>query len=266
MTDRVAVFIANYNMPERADALYEFVERKSAWPVDIYLVDNASDLQEPAVHTNVYISPHNKQTTAAWLTGLHIAQKTAQYFAYVFCITSADFPEDTGDPITPLAELLQGVPNAAGVHAALTKDSTTSWTHLITRGPFPSTVTKRESDIVLDGHGYARQTWMIDNIFSMYRADWFDSIGGFDPDLRYAWGIDLETCYKARREGRSLWVHEGVKIRKVTNIAYRMERMRMSADERSRLAGENMAFYLSQRYGPNWWQIMTEDLVEKEWR
>ena len=34
---------------------------------------------------------------------------------------------------------------------------------------------------------------MIDNIFSMYKAAWFDSIGWFDPQLRYAWGIDLET-------------------------------------------------------------------------
>lgn len=248
MTDKVAVFIASYNMPERADALYEFIERKSGYPVDIFLIDNASDIQPPAVNTNVWIKPHNKQTTGAWLEGLKAAQKKDKYFAYVFCITSADFPETTGDPITPLVELLQQNPNAVGVHPALTLDSTTSWTHLITRGG-----------------NEPRRTWMIDNIFSMYRADWFDSINWFDPDLRYAWGIDLETCYLARRSGYELYVHEGVQIRKVTNIAYKMERMRMSANERSQKAGENMAFFLSRKYGDDWWSVMTKHYVESEW-
>lgn len=271
MSDKVAVFIANYNMPERADALYEHIAMYSATPVDIYLVDNASDLVDPAVHTNVRISPYNKQTTAAWLEGLREAQRHGKYFAYVFCITSADFPADAGDPITPLVELLQLPMNIVGVHPALTPDSSTSWTHLITRGPgfnlSPKTNGETSGELLLLGsRGYARRTWMIDNIFSMYRADWFDSIGGFDPDLRYAWGVDLETCYKARQQGLALYVHEGVQIRKVTNVAYKMERMGMSADERSRLAGENMAFYLSRKYGDDWWNVMTNYLVEMEWR
>lgn len=249
MTDKVAVFIANYNMPERADALSEYIDRHTAWETDIYVVDNASDLVPPAVNTNVWIQPRNRQTTAAWLEGLKEARTRGKYFAYCFAITSADFPPNTGDPITPLAELLQENPNAVGVHPALTEDSTTSWTHLITRGG-----------------SQPRRTFMIDNIFSMYRADWFDAIGGFDPELRYAWGIDLETCWKARQQGRELYVHEGVRIRKVTNIAYGMERMRMSADERSRLAGQNMTIILSRKYGSGWWDRMLYEYAESGWR
>ena len=247
--DKVAVFIANYNMGERADALYEYIDRHSVWPVDIYLVDNASDLVEPAVNTNVWIKPNNKQTTAAWLEGLKQAKKKQDHFAYCFMITSADFPDAAGDPITPLVELLQQNKNAVGVHPALTADSTTSWTHLVTRGGDDP-----------------RRTWMIDNICSMYRTDWFDSIGWFDPELRYAWGIDLETCWLARSQGRELYVHEGTRVRKITNIAYRMERMRMSADDRSRLAGQNMEIILERKYGPGWWKRMTEEFVEDEWR
>lgn len=249
MSDKVAVFITNYNMGERADALYEFIERKTRWPVDIYLTDNASDLVPPAVHTNVWIRGHNKQTTAGWLEGLKAAKSSDKYTAYVFMITSADFPETTEDPVTPMAEGLLDNPDIVGIHAALTPDSTTSWTHLITRG----------------GTGL-RRTWMIDNIMSMYRADWFDSIGGFDPNLRYAWGIDLETCWKARQQGRELHVCENVKIRKITDIAYAMDRMRMSAEERRRLAGQNMEFYLSQRYGDNWRDRMLNEYVRDEWR
>lgn len=245
--NKVAVFIVNYNVPERADALYEFIERKTSYPTDVFLIDNCSDLVPPAIHSNVFIRPHNKQTTAGWLEGLKAAKKKDKYFAYVFCITSCDFPETTGDPITPLAELLENDPSAVGVHAALTKDSTTSWTHLITRGGTEP-----------------RRTWMLDNLWCMYRADWFDGIGGFDPELRYAWGIDLETCYQARKEGRGLYVHEGVQIRKITNIAYRMERMRMSADERSQLAGQNMRFILERKYGPDYWRLMTQDFVTED--
>ena len=248
MDNRVAVFIPNYNMPEKADALYTFIERKAAYPTDIYLVDNASDIQTPALNPNVWIRPHNKQTTAGWLEGMKAAKKKGKYFAYVFTITSCDFPPSTDDPITPLAELLEQDNNAVGVHAALTKDSTTSWTHLITRGG-----------------DKPRRTWMLDNLFCMYRAEWFDSIGGFDPEMRYAWGVDLETSYHARREERGLYVHEGVQIRKITNIAYRMERMRMSADERNVLAGQNMRILLERKYGPDYWRVMTQDFVDKEW-
>lgn len=250
MTDKVAVFIANYNMPEAADALYEYIDRHTAWDTDIYLIDNASDLVPLAVNTNVWIKPHNRQTTAAWLEGLKEARKHGpNYLAYCFMITSASFPPDAGDPITPMADLLLSDPNAVGVHAALTEDSTTSWEHLITRGG-----------------NEPRRTFMLDNIFSMYRADWFDSIGWFDPELRYAWGIDLETCWKARQQGRGLYVHEGVRIRKVTDIGYRMERMRMSADERSRLAGQNMAIVLERRYGSQWWNRMVHEYVTEDMR
>lgn len=245
---KIAVFCANYNMPEKADALWHGVMDNTKADVDFYLVDNASDLVPPAKNTNVFIKDRNRQTTAAWLTGLQTAKEAGvDYFAYVFCITSASISNHSGDVISPLLGVLQDDENAVGVHPALTLDSTTSWTHLITRGGYKP-----------------RKTWMIDNIFSMYRADWFDSIGWFDSDLRYAWGIDLETCWKARLEKRSLWVQESVQIRKVTDIAYSMNRMNMTADERRKRAGENMAIVLEHKYGPHWWDAMTKQNVTED--
>jgi hypothetical protein len=249
MSGKVAVFLTNYNMPEKADALYEYIDRHTSWETDIYLVDNGSDLVAPAVHTNTWLEK-NMQTTAGWLAGLKAAKKFGKYFAYAFLITSADFDGiENQDPITPMAELLEEDENAVGVHAALTLDSTTSWMHLLTRG----------------GTG-PRRTWFIDNVFSMYRAEWFDSIGWFDPDMRYAWGVDLETCWHARLQKRGLYVHEGVRIRKITDIGYTMNRMNMSADDRRHKAGQNMEIVLSQKYGDQWWQVMTEQFVEPEWR
>lgn len=241
----IAVFIVNYNMPERAEA-YRHLEKFSKWPIDIYLIDNGSDLKKPAKHSNVFIGK-NIQTCRGWLEGLKFAkQSDKKYFAYMFLITSTNFV-DEADPISPMVKFLIKNKNAVGIHPALTKESTTNWTHLITRGGQKP-----------------RQTWMIDNIASLYRADWFDSIGWFDANLIYAWGIDLETCYIARKQKKSLWVDERVKVTKITNIAYKMKRMNMSAQKRSKLAGENMNKILSEKYGKNFWELMTRDNVSSD--
>jgi len=250
--NKVAILIPSYNMPERAEALVEFISNHVEYPHDTILIDNGSDIKLPSIYSTITLA-ENIQTTGAWLMGLHYADMLAlkyhqPYFAYWFLITSAEFV-GTADVLAPMAELLESDPNAVGVHPALTEDSTTSWKHLIERGT-----------------NVPRQTWMIDNIASLYRADWFDSIGRFDPEMRYAWGIDLETCYIARRDNRSLWVDERVKVKKVTNIGYNMNRMKMSASEREQLAGENMRSVLYKKYGSNYWRMMMEANVKDEWR
>lgn len=250
--NKVAALIVNYNMPERADALARHIVTNSVWPVDVYLIDNGSDQVEPANLTNVYVGK-NVQTTRGWLSALQeIDQQQKAYFAFWFLITSAEFPYQR-DYLTPMAEWLYDNPEAVGVHPALTLDSTTAWQHLYIRNPF---VAMRQP----------RQTWMIDNIASLYRTTWFDMVGRFDPNLIYAWGIDLETCYKARQQGRSLWVDERVPVRKVTDIGYKMDRMGMTAQERRRLAGENMAAVLRHKYGARWRERMTQEYVSDEWR
>jgi hypothetical protein len=249
MTDKVAILIVSYNMPERTDALVENINKRIKWPHQLFVIDNGSDLVEPSKYTNVFIRD-NIQTTGGWLKGLEAAKETGEdWLAYWFVITSAEIPKGDNDLLAPMAQLLVEDPNAVGVHPALTPDSTTSWQHLIARGG-----------------DKPRRTWMIDNIASLYRADWFDEIGWFDYHLRYAWGIDLETCYKARAFGRSLWVDERSYIKKVTNIGYTMDRMNMQTSEREMLAGYNMRDVLGRRYGPHWWQIMTEDFIKDEWR
>jgi len=180
MGNRIAVLIVNYNMPERADALAEHIKKHTQIPYDMYLIDNGSDIMKPAKYTTVRL-PENVQTTNGWLAGLEsAAKKQIDYYAYWFLITSANFVDER-DPLLPLVELMQSDDDIVGVHPALTKSSTTHWKHLITQGGTEP-----------------RQVFMIDNIASLYRADWFDSIGRFDKRLIYGWGIDLETGYIAR--------------------------------------------------------------------
>jgi hypothetical protein len=244
---KVAAIITSFNMPERASDLQLYIEQEVKTPCDVIVVDNGSSLPHPGASV---VLRENCQTTAGWLMGLayadHLARKNGPYDAYWILITSAEFIE--GDPLTPMVELLEADPNAVGVHPALTEDSTTSWEHLKARG------------------GPPRQAWMIDNIAALYRADWFDSIGRFDPRYIYAWGPDLETGLLARRQGRTLWVHEGCRVKKVTDVGYAMGRMEMTADDRRRLAGENMRSVLASKYGPGFWEVVTEEGVTEAMR
>ena len=244
MTNRVACLITNYNMPERTDSLVRYIRKHvRTYPVDVVVVDNGSDLVKPSKFTTVKLKK-NVQTTAGWRTGLESLDQ--QYFAYWFLITSTEFiPNQSFDPLMPMVEKLNRDNQAVGVHNALTVDSTTAWSHLKTRG----------------GIG-CRQTWMIDNISSLYRADWFDEIGWFDRRFKYAWGVDLETCYLARGQGRTLWVCEDAKVKKVTDIGYSMNRMNMSAEERRTLARDNMRDVMIAKYGEGWHDMMYNEHIE----
>lgn len=248
----VAVILTNYNMPERTDALCDHICKYADWPFELIVVDNGSDLVEPSQFTTLRLV-ENRQTTGGWLAGLSHADEIAsrrgvEFYAYWFLITSAAFNSgQCTDPLTPLVNVLLNDPVAVGVHPALAPDSTTAWDHLKWRGG-----------------DSPRQTWMIDNIASLYRAEWFDSIGRFDPSMEFGWGVDLETCWKARVERRSLWIHEGLQVEKITDIGYTMGRMNMSADERRSLSSANMRAVLSGRYGAGWWQLMTSQGVSSE--
>lgn len=253
MLEKVAAIIVNYNMPERADALAEYIRKYVEWEVEVYLVDNGSDLVQPAANTTLWLEK-NVQTTGGWLAGLEQARDDAPWLGYWFLITSAEFVG--GDALTPMAELLEENPRAVGVSPALTEDSTTAWKHMITR--YPNGGPAKSSGV--------RRTWMIDNIASLWRAEWLEGIGAFDPMLVYGWGVDLETCWKARREGRGIYIHEGCRAKKVTDIGYTMERMNMTAEQRRMFAGANMDQVLARKYGENWDWRMRNEYVEEAWR
>jgi hypothetical protein len=237
-----AVFIVNYNMPERADALYEHLD-KSKHPHDIYLVDNGSDLVAPAKHTNVFIK-ENCQTTNGWLKGMEAAEGK-QYDTYMFVITSTEI-KDGKDTIQLLSENFND-PEVVAVHPALTQESTTHWDHLKNRGT-----------------NAVRPTWMVDNICSMYRADWFDKQGRWDPKLIYAHGVDVEMCLFARRQGKKILVDERCEVEKITDIGYKMKRMNMTAKMRREKGWANMSEVLTKKYGPDFWNILLTEGVTEE--
>ena len=240
MQNKTAIVIPNYNMPERTDALVEYLMEHAEAPHDIFVVDNGSDLCKPSKYTRHFIT-HNCQTTCGWLAGLAAADDWAEqneepYFAYLIMITSAEFVEESGDPLTPLVEFLVANPDAAVVHAALTTDST-------------SALVKQMMD---RGSGQPRRTYLIDNIAALWRADYLNEIGRFRKELTMGWGVLPETCWMARRDRRTIWIHEGTVIKKISNIGYTMKRMNMTAGVRARLASTEARLILTPIYGPDY--------------
>lgn len=237
--NRVAMIIPNYNMPERADQLAEYIRDHVSWPTDVILVDNGSNQSPPSKYTALQLTS-NVQTTHGWLMGLHYADsletfENFKYLAYNFVITSTEILDQQGDIIEKLVQPLLDDTEVVGVHPSLTTDSTTWWKHMINR---PTT---DESPL--------RYTNMIDNICSLYRADWFNSIGRFEPSLTYAWGIDMETSYFARRDAKKILLHDGVQVRKITDIGYKMDRMGMTGEDRFKNAKEQIDVYFKKKYG-----------------
>jgi len=244
MRHKIAVIITNYNMPERADAVAEHLAAHSDPSLyDLYLVDNGSDIMPPAEHTTVFVKP-NRQTTGGFLAGLDAADARGEdYLAYWFIITSAELVDPVCYLTVPMM-LFHAYPDVVGIHPALTADSTTAWEHLKTDRP--------------------KFTWMLDTIAVFWRADWFNSIGRFDPRLIYGWGIDLETSYLARTSGKRMLVGYGPKVRKITDIGYTLGRMNMTAEDRRRLAAANMQEVLSEKYGSEWRYKMMEELRHEQ--
>jgi hypothetical protein len=256
MKQRVAIVLSNYNMPERTDALMDYVLENAKAPCDFFVVDNGSDLVPASYRTNIWLA-ENCQTTCGWLKGLEEADKQAEkngepYFAYWIMITSAEFVKESGDPLTPLVELLVSMPDAAVVHPALTKDSTTALaTQMMDRGS-----------------GEHRRTYLVDNIAALWRADYLNSIGRFRRELTMAWGVLPEVCWMARRDRKTIWIHEGTLIKKVSNIGYSMGRMNMTADERAKLASAEARRVLEPIYGPQFNEKLGHEWVKygsKEW-
>lgn len=253
MAHKVAVILTNYNMLERADALRDYIAEHTEWPLDFILVDNGSDLVEPSQYTSLRLE-ENIQTTGGWLMGLeysdHLARKNGEpYLAYWIMGTSMEFVEGSLDPLTPLVTLLVEKPDAVAVHAALTQDSTTAHTNMWERPKV----------------NCPRQTFRLDFLATLVRADWLNSIGRFDPDLTYAWGTPQETCWLARKQNRSLWIHEGIKIKKVSQIGYAMDRMNMTEEERRDKALAEKTAVLTKKYGDDWFNKIENEFVQEAW-
>lgn len=240
-SNRVAAIVVNYNMVERADNIAEGIKKYVKWPVDVIVVDNGSDLKDspPSKHTAIRLEA-NVQTTNGWLMGVEYAKALSHaygycYMAYWIWITTSEYVEKK-DILTPMAEAMIADPQIVGVAPYLSADSLPkTWPQLYRQKG------AKDTDV--------KDVNFLDNLATLWRAEWFDSIGVFDPDELRGFGVDTENSYLARLSGRRVVVHQGVSIRKTSGVAYKMKRMNANGAKRGDVATKEMRNCLGFRYG-----------------
>jgi len=242
-TKKVAIIIVNYNMKERADAIIDNLKKTVKHPHDIILVDNGSDLVEKSENTMLALKK-NVQTTNGWLMGLHYADSleiinNEKYFAYCFVITSTEMVEENKDIIAEMVKTMKDDDSVVGVHPSLTRDSTTHWKNMLHT----------------PGKG-KQEVYFVDNIFSCYRASWFNKIGRFDSSLTYAWGIDMETGYFSYKDSKKIILDNNIQVGKETDVGYKLNRMNMSASERRINASKQIEEYFKKKYGAQYQKLI----------
>ena len=238
MPGAVAIIISNYNMPERTDELAAWFESTTRWPHDLLVVDNGSDkVPIPARATLAW--RHNVGPAGVWRIATTYAERLARkrgvpHLGYLFCCTSTAIPERQRerDLITPLAELLESDPNAVLAHPAYTADTESYFRHMVD-----------------GGSGGPRRLGFCEMQCGLVRADWFHAIGGYDPDFQLHWGVDIDLCMQAKRQGRGVWLHEAVHVRKEESRGYTSGRYEMSAEQRAERALAEMDAILLRKYG-----------------
>ena len=230
--NKVAIIIVNYNMLEKTDQIIENLNKTVKYPHDIILVDNGSNFINESKYTSLRLQK-NVQTNNGWLMGLHYADSleiinNEKYFAYCFVLTSVKLIETEKDIIETMINTMKKDDNVVGVHPSLT---TSSLTH-------------RETMINTPDKGI-EHLFFIDNIFSCYRASWFNKIGRFNSKLTFDWGIDIETGYFADIDNKKILLDNTIKIEKDTEYKTNIDN-----------AINQINNYFSEKYGSDYSNLL----------
>lgn len=234
----VAIIIPNYKMDIWVSSLCSHINtfnKESNY--QFIVVNNGS-------HTKFFnidlMLPHPLEMTNAILMGLHYADALEQvykfkFFAYWIITTSMAFLEER-DYLTPMLEYMRVNPDVVMCSPSI---EGTAWDSLPNQGK-----------------GEIRDVWGFDNNAVLIRADWFNSIGRYDPELVIGWGSALETCYIARKQGKRMCVFDSFPMVKHDGIAEKLGKRDMSREERNRLGSEEMSKILGKKYGDNFLEVL----------
>ena len=251
----IAICIPNYRMGERTDALIEHIEHTTSIDHRYFIIDMVDDPKPPFFRSQYATTTldYNLQMNGGLTLAVEEAHKFekkrgVKFLAYWFITTSMNFLDgDDNDIPNHLLTKLIDDPNAVIISPALDGSSGTAWTNMKVR----------------NGRGL-RQTLGCDCLATMYRADWFDAQGGYNPDLKIGWGMDMEMSWKARSQGRTIWICEDVMMHKEESVAYKMGRWNFLPEERGKRGSEEMEKVLSAKYGKDYIQKLMLEHVTPE--
>ena len=255
MNEPVAILLPHYNMPERADHLYEWVEANVRWPHHWVIVDDGSDMVMPSDHTTIRLRRRQEFIGAtmvglAYIKALEVSEGL-RFGAYWMLTTSIRFPDPSAyggqDILEGLMTAMRSDAQCVGVHPSLIPPvDGLAWTCMLQRGG-----------------GQPRRVWGIDNTASLVDASWWDAGDWLDPRLQIGWGLMLDACYQGRRDGRTFYVHDGFPIHKDQGNAEKMGR-RGDRERRCALGGQQMHAVLTPKYGPDFCERLGRSFTTPE--
>jgi len=242
---RVAIIIPNCDTPELVSSLsLHIMENTVGFSIpdfQLLVVNNGYYAKDYTFFNYINVN-HPLEMTHAILLGLsyfdaieHLDQ--TKFDAYWILTTSVSFLRED-DYLSPMIEMLFSSDDIVMVSPAI---SGTAWEEL----------NKSE--------GYSKSVRAIDNNAVLYKADWFNSIGRYDPDLTCAWGSSLETCWMARRDKKRIIVINDLEMAKDDGIAERMGRRLLSREDRNSRCSEEMHRVLGAKYGPNFLEKLRKE-------
>ena len=240
-SNKIAIIIVNQNMPKETEDIINYIKAEVKLNYDIIVVDNNSQ-EGNTVKINSTIKLNSTvNITAAWITGLNhcdILEATTKvpYFGYCFtsCKAKIITKEKSDNFLTSTYNIMKNDISVVGAHPALTINSDPTFTYM-----------KIDSDKSVESINN------IDNIFSFYRASWFNKAGRFSLKLMYTRGIGIELGYIADIERKLI----------LLDNRYQVEYTKKHDHETSRT---DIVDYFQEKYGLNYMNLLYRKINQRK--
>lgn len=234
---KVTCCILSYNLPEATDRLYNnFKEKVKKTNCELIVFDNGSDPDKISKYTTHRINK-NLKMTGGLNECLKICKKNNSYYVWLMV---NDILIKTEEPIENMIEIIENNSNIGIVHPALTQDTVTAYDFL--------KYNPNEQIRFKESH-------MVDTICPFYTKEALDAFNWcFNPELKYGWGIDYESCYAVRKKGMKVVIDYKTQIYHFLSELYKNKRDKEFKNEMEFYQKANMNFhtYFIKKYGPNW--------------
>lgn len=258
-TPRVGIALLNYNLPAETDLVYEaLIKNLDKTNYEICVVDNASDKAPPSKYTTVKTIV-NGRTMGAILMAAHYFDRKPDV-KYVFYMHNDMSFRPFPDILYDMVMHMEANPQIAVIHPSLNQDATPVYIgdRFTVYQPIHTLGT------VTDDMLYRR---VMPNKFDaipmddtspilVRKSDW-QSVGGQDPRLSrcYFSGKDFYTAL--HRRGKEIWMYDGCVIDHHGQYTYIKEVGDESYRTLDHEAKVEMGFVMSEKYGPNWKEILS---------
>jgi glycosyltransferase involved in cell wall biosynthesis len=237
--NKVAIILVNYNMKEKTEKIIKHLEKTIKQPYDLITVDNGSDEKEK-INATINLK-NNIHITNGILVALNYADtletfNKEKYFGYSIIDSNIEFVNDD-DILTSMVNTMKNDINIVGISPTLTQDSKTTW------NIFKQDKNKEKENV-----------YFIQDQFSLYRASWFNK-NRYTSELKYGWGIDIETGYRAYRDHKKMLIDNSLVLKYNDSKNY--------SKKSNKEKGDDMNLYFIKKYGTDYSKVIYKNVLNK---